>query len=79
MDSFKFFNHFTQYMNFSSIWLEKLSRFYGFKYIPFYKKLNESKNDGIQVMWKYAPHLNEKGNEIFADEMFSFLQKEFTK
>ncbi len=79
MDSFKFFNHFTQYMNFSSIWLEKLSRFYGFKYIPFYKKLNESKNNGIQVKWKYDPHLNEKGNEIFADVMFNLLQKEFTK
>jgi len=79
MDSFRFFNHFTQYMNFSSIWLEKLSRFYQFKYIPFYKKLNESQKNGIQVLWKHDPHLNQKGNEIFADVMFDYLQKEFVK
>jgi hypothetical protein len=79
MDSFKFFSDFNQYMSFSSIWLEKLSQFYGFKYIPFFKKLNESEDSGFQVVWDHDRHLNERGNEIFADVMFNFLQKEFTK
>ncbi len=77
MDSFQFFSDFTRYMSFSSIWLEKLSRFYGFNYIPLYKSLNESRNKEIRVMWEHDPHLNEKGNKIFANVMFDFLQEEF--
>ncbi len=79
MDSFKFFNDSVVHMNFSSIWLEKLSQFYGFKYIPFYKKLNESKNNGVPVLWEYDSHFNEKGHEVFADLMFDYLQKDFEK
>lgn len=79
LDSFQYFSHFTRYMRFSSIWLEKLSQLYGFKYIPFYKRLNESRENGIPVVWGYDRHLNEKGNEIFADVMFNFLQSEFVK
>jgi hypothetical protein len=77
MDSFKSFENNDSAMRFSSHWLKKLSQFYGFNYIPFYKTLDNLKNEGTSVFWKHDPHLNEKGNEVFADEMFNYFKKDF--
>jgi hypothetical protein len=76
IDSFKSFENNDSAMRFSSHWLKKLSQFSGFNYIPFYKTLENFKNEGAPVFWKHDPHLNEKGNEVFADEMFNYFQKD---
>ncbi len=45
-------------------------------YIPLYKTLNKAKTEGQSLVRKYDPHLNELGNEVLANSLFDFLEKE---
>ena len=53
-----------------------LSEYSNFGYIPLYEKLNRSKQDGNSLRWKYDSHLNELGNQIFADSMFDYIENQ---
>lgn len=78
IDSFKFHNDFSPPIDFASNWLKNLSDYSKFGYIPLYNPLNEAKNRGIPMVWKYDAHLNEHGNEIFANSMFKYLKNKLT-
>ena len=43
-------------------------------YIPLGEKLNEANENGNPGRWKYDGHLNEMGNQVFADSMFDYLE-----
>jgi hypothetical protein len=75
IDTFKFYNRSTPPLDFSSEFLQNLSKFSNFGYIPLYNKLDNAKDNGTPVTWKYDPHLNELGNEIFANALFNYLEK----
>jgi hypothetical protein len=75
IDSFQFHNSSNPTTQFSSMWLKTLSSFSRFGYIPLYEKLNESKKYGKSPRWKYDSHLNEIGNNIFADSMYNYLEE----
>ena len=75
VDSFQFHNESIPPTQFASKWLNNLSEYSNFGYIPLYEKLNRSKQDGNSLRWKYDSHLNELGNQIFADSMFDYLKQ----
>ncbi len=75
VDAFQFHNDSIPPVKFASNWLNKLSDYSNYGYIPVYKKLNQSRERGNSPVWKYDPHLNEIGNKIFADAMFEYLNE----
>jgi hypothetical protein len=75
VDSFQFHNESIPPTQFASKWLRNLSKYSNFGYIPLYEKLNKSNQNGNSPRWKYDAHLNELGNQIFADSMFDYLEK----
>lgn len=79
VDSFQFHNDSIPPVQFASNWLNELSKFSNYGYIPLYEKLNRSKDEGNSLTWKYDPHLNEIGNEVFADAMFEYLHEKITR
>ncbi len=74
IDSFQFYEESNPPTQFASKWLENLAKHSNFGYIPLYKKLNKSRQEGNSLKWKYDPHLNELGNKLFADSMFDYLE-----
>ncbi len=77
IDGFKFHNEGLP-IDFASNWIKNLSDYYKFGYIPLFEKLNKTTKQGIPVVWKYDPHLNEQGNKIFANSMFEYLKMKLT-
>ncbi len=75
IDSFQFHSSINPATQFSTNWLRTLSNYYQFGYIPLYKKLNESMNQGDSPRWKYDSHLNEIGSQMFTDSMLDYLDK----
>ena len=75
VDSFQFHNESIPPTQFASKWLKNLAKYSNFGYIALYEKLNKSKQNGNSPRWKYDAHLNELGNQIFADSMFNYLEK----
>jgi len=75
VDSFQFHNESTPPTQFASKWLKILSEYSNFGYIPLYENLNKSNQNGNSPRWNYDAHLNELGNQIFADSMFDYLEK----
>ena len=76
VDSFQFHNEPSPPTQFASKWLKNLSEYSNFGYIPLYEKLNKSKQDKNSPRWKYDSHLNELGNQIFADSMFDYIENQ---
>ena len=74
VDSFQFHSDSVPPTQFSSNWLKNISRYFNFGYIPLYEGLNESREKGNSPRWKYDMHLNEIGNELFANSMFGYLE-----
>ena len=74
MDSFQFHNESIPPTKLASNWLSNLSQSFHFGHIRLYEGLNESTEKGISPRWKYDMHLNETGNEIFANSMFGYLE-----
>ncbi len=74
LDSLKFHEPANPPNIFSSMMLKRLCEFNNFGYIPIFKKLNQSKQNGQSPVWKYDPHLNQLGNKIYADQMFQYLK-----
>ena len=77
VDSFKFHSPSSKDIDNSSEFLNQISEYYGFSHLPFYKKLNDSAKQGNPPRWKYDGHLNQKGNQIFADEMYDTIINNF--
>ena len=75
IDSFQFHSQSIPPTQFASKWLKNLSEYSNFGYIPLYEKLNKSRRYGNSPIWKYDAHLNELGNQIFADAMFDYLKQ----
>ncbi len=73
IDSFQFNDETSPPLQFASNWLKILSEHSRFGYIPLYKELNESKENGNSPQWKHDSHFNEVGNKIFAKSMFEYL------
>ena len=74
LDSFQFHNESIFPTKLASNWIKNLAQYSNFKYIPLYKKLNESENQGNLPTWQFDSHLNKMGNKLFADSMFSYLK-----
>ena len=74
VDSFQFHNESIPPTQLASNWLSNLSQSFRFGYIKLYEGLNESREKGNSPRWKYDLHLNEIGNEIFANSMFNYLE-----
>ena len=74
VDSFQFHNESIPPTQLASNLLSNLSQSFRFGYIKLYEGLNESREKGNSPRWKYDLHLNEIGNEIFANSMFNYLE-----
>jgi hypothetical protein len=74
-DTFKYHSKSSSYIDNASEFLYQSSKYHGFSYIPLYKNLNDSAKKGISPKWKYDGHLNEIGNQIFADAMYRHIAK----
>jgi hypothetical protein len=80
IDTFKHHSKSSSYIDHTSDFLYQSSKYHDFSYIPLYKNLNDSIQRGISPQWKYQGHLyeghlNEIGNQIFADAMYSHIAK----
>ncbi len=75
IDALQFHNEPIPPLTYSSNLLEQLAKNENMEYIPLYKTFNKAKNAGPPLTWKYDAHLNELGNEIFANSLFNFLEK----
>jgi len=75
IDTLQFHNPPIQPLNYASNLLEKLASIEGMEYMPLYKTFNKAKSEGQSLIWKYDAHLNELGNEIFANSLFDFIEK----
>lgn len=56
--------------------LEAFSQRVGIGYVPLYRTLVESWQSGRATSWRTDSHFNERGNELFADAMFEWLERE---
>jgi hypothetical protein len=48
----------------------------GFGYVPLGLRLGEASRAGRYPIWRYDPHLNEVGNEVFAAALHEWLASE---
>jgi len=76
IDTFSFHNESNPSLIYASNLLKQLANFENMKYIPLHKIFNKLKDQGYSLTWKYDPHLNELGNEIFANTLFDILEKD---
>lgn len=77
VDTFSFHAEPTPPLSYASNLLNQLALSGNISYIPLYKKLIKSREEGLPTIWKHDPHLNERGNKIFTDSMFDVLEKKF--
>jgi hypothetical protein len=75
IDTLQFHNRSISPLTYSSNLLEQLATNEHMEYMPLYKTLNKARNAGSSLIWKYDSHLNELGNEIFANSLFNNVKK----
>ncbi|MDR7465405.1 MAG: hypothetical protein QN209_12060 [Armatimonadota bacterium] len=55
--------------------LRALARRRGIGYVDLSNPLLEANHKGVATRWRYDPHLNERGNSIFADAMYAWIRQ----